>query len=99
MDEKAILEEYGVEPTDLIQVKALQGDSSDNIPGVQGVGPKTALDLISRFKTIDYIYENIDTIDIKEGVRNKLKNDKDNAYLSLKLGEIVSDAPIITFGV
>lgn len=96
MDEKAILEEYGVEPTDLIQVKALQGDSSDNIPGVQGVGPKTALDLISRFKTIDYIYENIDTIDIKEGVRNKLKNDKDNAYLSLKLGEIVSDAPINT---
>lgn len=96
MDEKAIFEEYGVEPVDLIQVKALQGDSSDNIPGVQGVGPKTALDLISRFKTIDYIYENIDTIDIKEGVRNKLKNDKENAYLSLKLGEIVTDAPINT---
>lgn len=96
MDEKAIFEEYGVQPTDLIQVKALQGDSSDNIPGVQGVGPKTALDLISRFKTIDYIYENIDTIDIKEGVRNKLKNDKENAYLSLKLGEIVTDAPINT---
>ena len=96
MDENAIFEEYGVEPTDLIQVKALQGDSSDNIPGVQGVGPKTALDLISRFKTIDYIYENIDTIDIKEGVRNKLKNDKENAYLSLKLGEIVTDAPINT---
>ncbi|WP_455484486.1 DNA polymerase I [Eubacterium sp.] len=96
MDEKAIFEEYGVEPVDLIQVKALQGDNSDNIPGVQGVGPKTALDLISRFKTIDYIYENIDTIDIKEGVRNKLKNDKENAYLSLKLGEIVTDAPINT---
>lgn len=96
MDEKAIFEEYGVEPVELIQVKALQGDNSDNIPGVQGVGPKTALDLISRFKTIDYIYENIDTIDIKEGVRNKLKNDKENAYLSLKLGEIVTDAPINT---
>lgn len=96
MDEKTIFEEYGVEPVELIQVKALQGDNSDNIPGVQGVGPKTALDLISRFKTIDYIYENIDTIDIKEGVRNKLKNDKENAYLSLKLGEIVTDAPINT---
>lgn len=96
MDEQAILDEYGVEPHDLIQVKALQGDSSDNIPGVQGIGPKTALDLISRFKTVDYIYENIDTIDIKDGVRNKLKNNKDNAYLSLKLGEIVTDAPINT---
>ncbi len=96
MDEQAIYDEYGVEPHDLIQVKALQGDSSDNIPGVQGIGPKTALDLISRFKTVDYIYENIDTIDIKDGVRNKLKNNKDNAYLSLKLGEIVTDAPINT---
>lgn len=96
MDEQAIFDEYGVEPHDLIQVKALQGDSSDNIPGVQGIGPKTALDLISRFKTVDYIYENIDTIDIKDGVRNKLKNNKDNAYLSLKLGEIVTDAPINT---
>lgn len=96
MDEQAIYDEYGVEPHDLIQVKALQGDSSDNIPGVQGIGSKTALDLISRFKTVDYIYENIDTIDIKDGVRNKLKNNKDNAYLSLKLGEIVTDAPINT---
>ena len=96
MDEQAIYDEYGVEPHDLIQVKALQGDSSDNIPGVQGIGPKTALDLISRFKNVDYIYENIDTIDIKDGVRNKLKNNKDNAYLSLKLGEIVTDAPINT---
>lgn len=96
MDEKAIFDEYGVQPVDLIQVKALQGDTSDNIPGVQGIGPKTALDLISRFKTVDYIYENIDDIDIKDGVRNKLKNCKDNAYLSLKLGEIVTDAPIDT---
>jgi DNA polymerase-1 len=95
-DEKAIMDEYGVTPIDLIQVKALQGDTSDNIPGVQGVGPKTALDLIARFKTVDYIYENLDTIDIKTGVRNKLAKDRDNAYLSLKLGEIVTDAPIDT---
>lgn len=96
MDEKAIFDAYGVEPHDLIQVKALQGDSSDNIPGVKGIGEKTALDLISRFKTLDYIYENIDDIDVKPGVRTKLKADKDNAYLSLKLGEIVTDAPVST---
>lgn len=96
MDEKAIFDAYGVEPHDLIQVKALQGDSSDNIPGVKGIGEKTALDLISRFKTLDYIYENIDDIDVKPGVRAKLKADKDNAYLSLKLGEIVTDAPVST---
>lgn len=96
MDEKAIFDEYGVEPVDLIQVKALQGDSSDNIPGVQGIGPKTALDLIAKYKTVDYIYENLDTLDIKAGVRNKLEAGMDNAYLSLKLGEIVTDAPINT---
>lgn len=96
MDEKTIFETYGVEPHDLIQVKALQGDSSDNIPGVKGIGEKTALDLISRFKTVDYIYEHIDEIDVKPGVRAKLKADKDNAYLSLKLGEIVTDAPVST---
>lgn len=96
MDEKAIFETYGVEPHDLIQVKALQGDSSDNIPGVKGIGEKTALDLISRFKTVDYIYEHIDEIDVKPGVRAKLKANKDNAYLSLKLGEIVTDAPVST---
>lgn len=96
MDENAIFESYGVQPIDLIQVKALQGDSSDNIPGVKGIGEKTALDLISRFKTVDYIYEHINEIDVKPAVRNKLINDKDNAYLSLKLGEIVTDAPVDT---
>ncbi len=96
MDEKAILEEYGVTPIQLIQVKALQGDTSDNIPGVQGIGPKTALDLISRFGNIDYIYENIDSIDVKPGVRAKLERDKENAYLSLDLGEIRLDAPVDT---
>lgn len=93
-DEKAIMDEFGIEPLQLIQVKALQGDTSDNIPGVAGVGQKTALDLIQRFNTVDYIYDNIDNIDIKPGVRNKLKNDKDNAYLSLSLGEIKTDAPV-----
>lgn len=95
-EEQAIAEEYGVTPQALIQVKALQGDSSDNIPGVAGVGAKTALDLIQRFGTLDYIYENLDTIDIKPGVRNKLANDKEKAYLSLELGTIKTDAPIDT---
>ena len=93
-EEQAIAEEYGVTPQALIQVKALQGDSSDNIPGVAGVGAKTALDLIQRFGTLDYIYENLDTIDIKPGVRSKLEKDKEKAYLSLELGTIKTDAPI-----
>ncbi len=95
-EETAIAEEYGVTPQELIQVKALQGDSSDNIPGVAGVGQKTALDLIGRFHTIDYIYENLDTVDIKSGVRTKLANDKEKAYLSLELGTIRTDAPVDT---
>lgn len=95
-DETAIMEEYGIAPAALIQVKALQGDASDNIPGVAGVGAKTALDLIQRFHTIDYIYENLDEIDIKKGVREKLRNDKDKAYLSLELGTIRTDAPVDT---
>ena len=93
-EENAIMEEYGVTPAELIQVKALQGDSSDNIPGVAGVGAKTALDLIQNFKNIDYIYENLDEIDIKKGVREKLRNDKEKAYLSLDLGTIRTNAPI-----
>ena len=95
-DEKTIMEEYGVTPHQLIQVKALQGDSSDNIPGVAGIGPKTAIDLISKYGTLDYIYDNLDSLEIKPGVKAKLENDKDNAYLSLDLGEIRTNAPIDT---
>ena len=95
-DKKRIVEEYGVEPRQLIDIKAIQGDTSDNIPGVAGIGPKGAADLIGRFSNLDNIYENIDTIDIKEGVRNKLKSDKENAYLSRMLGEIFCDVPIDT---
>ncbi len=95
-DKQRILEEYGVEPRQLIDIKAIQGDTSDNIPGVAGIGPKGATDLISRFENLDNIYKNIDTIDIKEGVRNKLKTDKENAYLSRMLGEIFCDVPIDT---
>lgn len=95
-DKARILEEYGVEPRQLIDIKAIQGDTSDNIPGVAGIGPKGAGDLIKRFENLDNIYENIDTIDIKEGVRNKLKASKENAYLSRMLGEINCQVPIDT---
>lgn len=89
-----VKEDYRVTPAQLIDVKAIQGDSSDCIPGVTGIGPKGATDLISRFNDLDNIYENIDTIDIKPGVRTKLKNDKEQAYMSRMLGEIKRDIPI-----
>ncbi len=93
-DEDKIQEDYGVVPKQLIEIKALMGDTSDNIPGVAGVGQKTAGDLIQRFNNIDEIYENIETIDIKKGVREKLIKDKENAFLSRELGTICLDAPI-----
>lgn len=95
-DEAAIEAEYGVTPQELIQVKALQGDSSDNIPGVAGVGAKTALSLIHDYHNIDYIYEHLDELEIKPGVREKLRRDKEKAYLSLDLGTIRTNAPVDT---
>ncbi|MGN1434082.1 MAG: DNA polymerase I [Ruminococcus sp.] len=91
-----IMEDYGVTPPELIEIKAIQGDSSDNIPGVAGIGPKGAGDLIKKYHTVEYIYEHIDELDIKDGVRNKLKNSKENAILSRMLGEICRTAPIDT---
>jgi DNA polymerase I len=92
-----IKEDYLVDsPKLLIDIKALQGDSSDCIPGVAGIGEKTAKDLVSKFGSIDDIYANLETIDIKKGVHDKLANDKDMAYLSRTLGTIVTDAPIET---
>ncbi|MBQ3058298.1 MAG: DNA polymerase I [Clostridia bacterium] len=85
---------YGLTPNEMIELKALMGDSSDNIPGVAGVGEKTASDLIERFHSIDYIYENLDELDIKEGIKNKLLADKENAFLSRELGTICKTAPI-----
>ncbi len=93
-DKAALYEKYGLTPPEMIELKSLMGDSSDNIPGVAGVGEKTATDLISRFHSIDYIYENLDTIDIKEGVRKKLESGKESAYLSRELGTICKAAPI-----
>lgn len=95
-DEKKIMEDYGVTPRQLIEIKAIQGDSSDCIPGVPGIGPKGAGDLIQRFNNLDYIYENLDTIDIKDGMRKKLRENKDSVYMSRMLGEIKLDIPIDT---
>ena len=88
--------EYGVTPRQMIDIKALMGDSSDNIPGVAGIGKKTAEDLVQRFGTIDRIYADIETLDIKPGVRQKLLDGRDMAYLSYKLGTIDLDAPVDT---
>lgn len=93
-DRAKIMEVYGIEPRQLIDVKALQGDSSDNIPGVPGIGQKGALDLIQRFGNLDVIYENIETLDIKAGMKNKLIAGKDSAYMSRMLGTISTQAPV-----
>lgn len=95
-DEAKIAEDYGVSPKQLIDIKAIQGDTSDNIPGVKGIGEKGAGELIRKFGSLDGVYENIDSSEIKPAMRKKLELDRDNAYLSLMLGEIVKNAPIDT---
>ncbi|MBQ7088786.1 MAG: DNA polymerase I [Clostridia bacterium] len=93
-DPAAIKEKYGLTPAQLIDLKALQGDTSDNIPGVPGVGEKTALDLMQRFHSLDDIYENLDSLDIRDSLRAKLAAGRDSAYVSRMLGTIVRDAPL-----
>lgn len=93
---EALFEKYGLTPAEMIELKALMGDSSDNIPGVAGVGEKTATDLISRYHSIDYIYENLENLEIKAGVMQKLKDGKESAFLSRWLGTISKEAPINT---
>lgn len=95
-DPKALFERYGLTPPQMIELKALMGDSSDNIPGVAGIGEKTATDLITRYNSIDYIYEHLDELEIKEGVRKKLEAGKESAFLSRELGTICRTAPINT---
>ncbi len=91
-----IMETYGVTPKELIEIKAIQGDSSDNIPGVAGIGEKGAGALIQNYHSVAYIYDHIDELDIKDGVRKKLLASKENALLSRMLGEINCHAPIDT---
>ena len=95
-DEEKIMADYGVTPRGMIEIKALQGDSSDCIPGVAGIGPKGAGQLIQAYHNIDYIYANIDKLDIKDNMRKKLAAGKDSAFLSRELGTIRMDAPVDT---
>ena len=87
-------EEYGFEPAKMVDLKALMGDSSDNIPGVAGVGPKTATDLLMKFGSLDGVYENLSDTSIRPKLREKLENSKDSAYLSYDLATIRCEAPI-----
>ena len=87
-------EEYGFDPIRMIDLKALMGDSSDNIPGVPGIGEKTAKDLLVRFGTVADIYRDLDALDIKPGVRKKLTEGRGSAQLSFDLATIRTDAPI-----
>ncbi len=87
-------EEYGFEPKKLIDLKALMGDSSDNIPGVAGVGPKTATELLLKFGSLDGVYANLQDESIRPKLREKLEQGKENAYLSFDLATIRSEAPI-----
>jgi len=95
MDIAAVAEKYeGLEPKDLIELKAIMGDKSDNIPGVAGIGEVGGLKLISEYKTLENIYENIDSV--KESLKKKLLADKENAFLSRDLGRIFREVPVDT---
>ena len=88
-NEESFKKEWGIDPINIIDLKALMGDTSDNIPGVKGVGEKTALKLLHDYKTLDGIYENIENI--KGKLKEKLEVDKDNAYYSYHLATIIKD--------
>ena len=95
-DEAKIGEEYGVTPREMIEIKAIQGDSSDCIPGVAGIGPKGAGELIRAYHSVDYLYEHLDSLEIKDSIRKKLAEGRESAYLSRRLGTIRTDVPIDT---
>jgi len=91
-NEDSFKQEWGIDPINIIDLKALMGDPSDNIPGVKGIGEKTALKLLKEYKTLDGIYENIDSI--KGSLHDKLVLDKDNAYMSYEIATIYKDVPM-----
>ena len=95
-DRAVFFENYGITPEQFVDVKALMGDSSDNIPGVAGIGEKTALKLISDFGSLDKLYENYSEAKMSDSVKQKLTNGRDMAYVSRDLALIDRDAPINT---
>lgn len=94
MTPKAVEEKYGITPSQVIDMKALMGDTADNIPGVPGIGEKTALKLLTQYKTLDNLYAHVDEIKGAQG--KKLAAGKDMAYLSYKLAAIKRDVPMET---
>ena len=86
MDEQNLLDTYGITPGQVIEMKGLMGDTADNIPGVQGVGEKTALRLLNQYSTVENVYAHID--EVKGKLKEKLEKDKDNAFMSLELATI-----------
>src|SRR5690606_31010879 len=91
-DEAAVEEKYGLKPEQIVDMKALTGDKSDNIPGVAGVGDKTAVSLLQQYGTLDNIYEHLD--EVAGRFRNKLAEGRESAYLSQQLAQIITDAPL-----
>lgn len=93
-DADKVREKYGINPPEIVELKALMGDASDNYPGVPGIGPKGASSLINEYKTIDNIYKNIDKIALKnEKLAQKLVNGHDDCMMSFKLAKILADVP------
>ena len=92
MDEKVFFDTYQTQPIKMIDLKALMGDSSDNIPGVKGIGEKTAISLISKYGSLEGVYENLDKI--SDSTRKKLETDKDNAFFSKEIATIYKDVPL-----
>jgi DNA polymerase-1 len=91
-DLAALMERFHISPEEFITLKAIMGDPSDNIPGVRGIGEKGAIDLVTKYKTLDNIYTHID--ELSSGIQNKLLENKDMAYLSYDLSKICCEAPV-----
>ncbi len=96
MDEAALREKYGLTPPQMIDLKALMGDTSDHIPGVPGVGEKTALSLMQEYGSLDALYAQLDTAPLRPALRQKLTDGRDSAFLSRTLGTICTEAPVPT---
>ena len=94
MTREEFINTYGIEPKRMVDLKALMGDASDNIPGVKGIGEKTAISLLKEYGTLENLYNNIDSV--KGKVKEKLEQDKDNAFMSYDIATIYKEVPIDT---
>ena len=91
-DEAKVMERYGLRPDQMLDYKALKGDTSDNIPGVPGVGEKTAVQLLQQFETLDGVYERLD--EVKGKLRDRLAEHRESAFMSREVGRIIIDLPV-----